>query len=149
MAGGNSAPQFTKNGVIGSVLVTAANTSSAGGGTIGTDIFKFVTADATYGTFVEFVRCIAVATAATSTTASVMRIFASSVTSGATTSANTILIAEVAIPITAADNATTAVNSIDIPCNFRLPAGWTLLATNHAAPAANTNWRAIAFGGDY
>lgn len=146
---GNATPQFTKNGVLGSVLVTAANTSSQGGGTIATNIFLALTADASNGTFVEYVRWIATATAPTTTTATVGRVFASSVTSGATTSANTILLAEVPLPATAADNASTAVNQIDVTINCRLPAGWTILVTNHAAPAANTNWRATAIGGDY
>lgn len=146
---GNATPQFTKNGIIGSVLVTAANTSSQGGGTIATDIFKIVTADATNGSFVEYVRVMATATAATTTTATVARIFASSVTSGATTSANTYLIAEIALPAIGADNASSAVNAYDIAINMRLPASYTLLATNHAAPAANTAWRFTAIGGDY
>jgi hypothetical protein len=145
----NTAPQFTKNGVIGSARVTAANTSSSGSGTIATDIFKLLTSDPTSGTFIEFVRCIPVATTPTTTTATVMRIFASSVTAGATTNADTFLLAEVALPASAADNSATAVNPIDIPLNFRLPNGWALLATNHAAPAANSNWLAIAVGGDY
>ena len=146
---GNAIPQFCKNGVVGSVLSTAANTSSQGGGTIGTDIWKAFTADATNGSFVEFVRFIATATAPTSTTATVGRVFISSVTSGATTSANTYLIAEMALPVTAADNATTAVNPLDIAINLRVPAGYTILMTTHAAPAANTAWRLDVIGGDY
>jgi hypothetical protein len=59
------------------------------------------------------------------------------------------LIAEVALPATAADNASTAVNPIEVGLNFRLPADWTILLTNHAAPASNTAWRGVAVGGDY
>lgn len=146
---GNAIPQFTKNGAINSVLVTAANTSSQGGGTIATDIFKAFTADATNGSFVEYVRFSATATTPTNTTATVARVFVSSVTSGATTSANTFLVAEMALPATAADNASTAINPFDIALNIRLPAGWTILVTNHAAPAANTAWRLVVVGGDY
>lgn len=146
---GNAIPQFTKNGILGSVLVTAANTSSAGGGTIATDIFRAFTADATNGSFIDYVRCIPVATTSTTTTATVGRIYASSVTSGATTSANTLLLAEVSLPASAAANSSSAVNYIDIPLNFRLPAGWTILVTNQVAPAANSNWRFIVVGGDY
>lgn len=146
---GNASPIFTRNGRIESILVTAANTSSQGGGTVATDIFKAATADATNGSFVEFVRWIPTATAATTTTATVGRVFASSVTSGATTSSNTYLLAEVALPATAADNASTAVNPIDIALNIRLPAGWTILCTNHAAPVANTNWRLVVPIADY
>jgi len=144
----NTQPQFTMDGVVGAARITAANASSQGGGTIGTDIFKCCDADAD-GTFIEFVRCIPTATAPTNTTATVMRIFASSVQSGPTTSANTFLLAEAALPVSAADNATTPVNPIDIPINFRLPNSWALLASNHAAPAANTAWLAIAIGGNY
>lgn len=146
---GNTQPQFTSNGNVNSVLVTAANTSSQGGGTIATDIFKAFTADATYGSYVERVDFIPTATAATTTTATVGRVFLSSITSGATTSANTWLIGEVTLPATAADNASTAVNVFSVAVGYRIPAGYTILVTNHAAPAANTAWRANVIGGDY
>jgi hypothetical protein len=146
---GNATPQFTKNGAVNSVLVTAANTSSQGGGTIATDIWKAFTADATNGSFVDTVRFIPTATAATTTTATVGRVFLSSVTAGATTSANTFLFAEVTLPAVSADNATIPVFPIDVPLNMRIPAGWTVLVTNHAAPAANTAWRVNVIAGDY
>lgn len=146
----NSIPRFTKVGDIASVLVTAANTSSQGGATaIGTDIFKAFTADATNGSFVDRVRWLPTATTPTATTATVGRVFLSSVASGATTSANTYLVAEVTLPAIAADNASTAVQPLDVPLGLALPAGWTILVTTHAAPAANTAWRAVVFGGDY
>ena len=146
---GNSTPQFTKNGAISSVLVTAANTSSQGGGTIGTDTFLAFTANATNGSYVDYVRLIATATAPTTTTATVARIYASSVASGSITSANTYLLAEVTLPATAADSASLAIAPYDVPIGFRLPAGWTILVMNHAAPAANSAWRAIVIAGDY
>lgn len=146
---GNATPQFTKNGHIDSVLVTAANTSSQGGGTVATDIFKAFTADATNGSFVDTVRFIPTATTPTTMTATVGRVFVSSKTSGATASADTYLIAEVTLPALAADNASTPIYSIDVPLNMRINAGWTILVTNHAAPAANTAWRINVIGGDY
>ncbi len=146
---GNAIPQFTKNGKITSVLATAANTSSSGSGTIGTDMFLVATADATNGTFIEFVRLMAVATTPTSTTATVGRLFVSTQSSGATTSANTYLVYEISLPSLSADSATIGNNSYDIPLNLRLPPGASLLFSTHAAPAANTNWRATAVGGDY
>lgn len=145
----NSDPIFTKNGKIGSVLVTAANTSSQGGGTIGTDIFLAFTADATNGSFVQRVRLIPTATTPTTTTATVARVFISSVTSGTTTSANTYLWDELTLPAVAADNASAAVMEFDILLGFALPASYTILITNHAAPAANTAWRAVVVAGDY
>ena len=145
----NTEAIWTKTPRIDSVLVTSNNTSSQGGGTVGTDIFKAFTADATNGSFVQKVRLIPTATAATSTTATVARIFASSVTSGSTTSANTHLLAEVTLPVVAADNASTAVQPFDVQLNIGLPASYTILVTNHASPAANTAWRAVVIGGDY
>jgi hypothetical protein len=146
---GNSDPIFTKNGKIGSVLITAANTSSQGGGTIGTDIFLAFTADATNGSFVQRVRFIPTATTPTTTTATVARIFISSVTTGATSSANTYLWDELTLPAVAADNASAAVMEFDVLLGFALPPGFTILVTNHAAPAANTAWRAVVVAGDY
>lgn len=146
---GNSNPQFTRNGNVGAVNVSAANTSSEGGGTIGTDTFLAFTADATNGSFVDTVRWIPTATANTTTTATVGRVYISSVTSGTTTTANTHLMAEVTLPAISADHATIPVFSIDIPLSLRLPAGWTVLVQNSAAPAASSTWKAIVIGGDY
>ena len=87
--------------------------------------------------------------AATAIAATTARVFASSATSGATTSANTHLLAEIALPACTGDQTTAANNPIDVPLNIRLPAGWTILVTNHIAPNANTAWKAIAVGGDY
>ena len=146
---GNTDPIFTKNGKISSVLVTAANTSSQGGGTIGTDIFKAFTADATNGSFVQRVRLIPTATTPTTTTASVARIFISSITSGSTTSGDTYLWDEITLPAIAADNASASVYEFDVILGFALPPSYTILVTNHAAPAANTAWRATVIAGDY
>ena len=145
----NSDPMFIRIGKNSSVLVTAANTSSQGGGTVGTDIFLAFTADATNGSFVRRVDWIPTATTPTTTTATVGRVFLSSVASGATTSANTRLIAEVALPATPADNTTGAVFPTSVQLDLVLAAGETILVTNHAAPAASTAWRANVFGGDY
>lgn len=144
-------PQFTKNGKVGAVAITAANTSSQGGGTIGTDIFLAFTADATEGSWVSFVRFMPTASVAgTSTTATVARVFLSTQASGATTSSNTHLIAEVALPSVSADSASVAQSPIDVPIGVRLPTSMTILVTNHAAPAANTAWKATVFeAGDY
>ena len=145
----NSDPIWTKNGKVSSVLVTAANTSSQGGGTIGTDIFLVGTADATNGSFAQRVRFIPTGTAATTTTGTVGRVFLSTQASGATTSANTYLWQEITLPAVGADNASAQANFFDVMLNIPLPASMSVLATNHAAPAANTAWRAILIFGDY
>ena len=146
---GNATPQFTRQGAITAVRITAANTSSEGDGTIGTTNFLVFTADATNGSFVEFVRIMIRATAPTASTGTCIRLFISTQTSGATTSANTNLFAEATYPQQNADSATVATVWVDVPCNFRLPAGQTILATSHNAPAANTSYAAMAIAGDY
>jgi len=148
---GNAVPQFTRQGNIGSALVNAANTNSDGTGNIGTPtMYVVLTADATNGSYVEFARINVVASAAaTAGAATVIRLYVSSVGSGATTSANTFLVAEVAIPSITADQSTTATNWFDVPLGFRLPAGWFLLASTHVAAAANTGNRVTAYAGDY
>lgn len=145
----NTDPIYTKSGKLTSVIVTAANTSSQGGGTIATDIFLAFTSDATNGSFIQRVRWIPTATTPTSTTATVGRVFVSSIASGATTSANTFLWAEVPLAVIAADNATAVVTFIDVILGFALAPSQTILVTNHAAPAANTGWRANVITGDY
>ena len=146
---GNIDPIFIRVGKNSSVLVTAANTSSQGGGTVGTDIFLAFQADATNGSYVRRIDWVPTATAPTSTTATVGRVYISSVSSGATTSANTRLVAEVQLATVAADNATSPTFPVSIPLELVLAPGETVLVTNHAAPAVNTAWRAKVFGGDY
>jgi hypothetical protein len=145
----NNDPIYSRLGDIQAVAVTAANTSSQGGGTIGTDIFLAFQADATNGGYVREIRfSLAESTISTASTGTVGRVFVSSVSSGATTSSNTHLICEVALA-TQTPSSTVAAVPICVPLNFALPAGWTILVTNHAAPAANTHWKAVTFGGKY
>lgn len=147
---GNATPQFTQKGAITAVRVTALNASSDGGGTIGTDTFLVFTADATNGSFVEYVRIMPRATAVNTTTAAtVIRLYISTVAAGATTSANTNLFAEITVPAQTADGSTAATAWFDVPFNLRLPAGQTILAMSSTAPAANTNWGVMAVAGDY
>jgi hypothetical protein len=148
---GNAVPQFTRIGNIASALLTAALTTSDGsGGTIGTNISVVFTADATNGSYVESVRIAIVASAASTAAAgTTIRIYVSSIASGSTTTANTFLITEVAVPAVTADQATTATNVFDVALGFRLPAGYTILASTHVAANANTGYRVTSFGGDY
>ncbi len=150
---GNAIPQFCKNGTFGTPQAVAAALVRSDGVAvtgIGTDIYKLLTADATNGSLVEFVRVMVAANAAgISTNATVLRFYISTVTSGNTAAADTHLIYEVAIPIIVAASATLANNPIDIPLNLRLPAGTTLLVSSHIAAASNTWWVCTPYGGDY
>jgi hypothetical protein len=149
----NTSPIFTLVPAIGSATIlpaTTANTKSDGTGTIGTDILKAFTADATNGSYVSSVRFSPNASAAaTTTTATTLRVFISSVTSGATTNLNTWLFAEVSAAAQTADHSTNATFPIEIPINRILPASYTILVSTHVVPAANTSWQAIVFAGNY
>lgn len=127
-----------------------ANTKSDGVGTIGTDIVKCFTADATNGSYVSKVRLQPYASAAaTATIATTLRLFISSKTSGSTTAADTFCVQEIGVSSQSADHSTTATYFIDVIFNVPIPASYTILASQHAAAAANTGWQVIVFYGNY
>lgn len=145
-------PRFTKNAKISAAIaLSTATTKSDGSGTIATDMFLLYTGDATFGGYCDFVRFMPTSSvAATSTTtAATARVYLSSQTSGAVTAANTVLLGEVVLPVVTAAAAAAANNPIDLPINIPVPAGYTILASIHALPFANTAWRAAAICGDY
>jgi hypothetical protein len=149
---GNSQPQFTRQGNIGSTLFGSAalTTSDGSSGTVGTNIFVAFTADSTNGSYVEALRVLAVASAAaTATAATVVRVYISSIATGSTSTSNTYLIGELALPAITADQTTTATNWYDLPLGFRINAGYTILVSSHIVNNSNTNLRAVVFGGDY
>ncbi len=144
----NQIPVYGKTPKRWRARVTAANTSSAGGGTIGTDISLLGTAG-TDGSFIESVRVSTCSSAAaTATNATVIRLFTSTLASGATSNADTDLIAEIAIPVVTADQTTVMTQPFDIALpngGIYLQATQTLLVTTHIVAVANTDWRVVAF----
>jgi len=124
-------------------------TRSDGVGTIGTDMFKIFTADATDGSFVTKIRISPAATTSTSMTASVIRIYISSITSGATTAADTVLYQEVAVAALAAAHTSNAVNFYEVAFGFPLAPSQTILVSIDDNLAANTRWQFLTFAGDY
>ena len=143
-------PSFTQLANVASALVTAANTNSDGTGNITTPTMYVAFTAGGNGSYVEMVRLMAVASAAsTPTSPTTMRIYVSTVGAGATTSANTYLVAEIALPAITADAPTAATNAYDVPLGFAIPAGTFILVSSHVAAAANTGIRATVFGGDY
>lgn len=138
----NDTPTFGKIVRTPSVAVTAANTSSQGGGTIGTDTFLIYTAPPE-GAYLRKLTAVPTSSvAATATTATVGRVFKSTQSSGATTSANTDNLGkEHALASQTAAQTTTPVTPIEIPLGIFLAGNLSLLVTNHAAPAANTQWK--------
>lgn len=124
-------------------------TRSDGVGTVGTDIFKIFTADATDGSFVSKVRISAAATTSTTMTASVIRVYISSIGSGATTAADTVLYAEVAVAALAAAHTSNATNYYEVPFGIALAPSQTILVSIDDNLAANTRWQFLTFAGDY
>lgn len=147
----NTSPIYSQTPAVenGTLTGSIGLTRSDGVGTIGTDIFKIFEADATDGSYVSKVRITAAATTSTTMTASVIRLYISSVTSGATTASNTWLFQEVATAAIAAAHTSNAVNYYEVSFNITLPPSYTILASIDDNLAANTRWQLTAFGGDY
>jgi hypothetical protein len=146
----NTSPIYSLTPNISGVEITAGNTNSDGTGNVGSNLFKIYTAGVN-GSYVSVIRWSAVGTTAgTNTTATVGRLFITSITSGSTSPGTNIwLLAEYGLAVQSADNASTATFFIEVPVYKALPAGWCIVASNHVAPAANTGWQAVAYGGDY
>jgi len=146
----NTAPCFPLTPNIGAAILGAtANVKSDGVGTIATDIMKIITGG-TNGTWVKAVRLSPFASAAaTATAATVLRLFISTKTSGATTSADTFLFQETAAAAQTADQTTTSTFYFEIPFGLWLPASYTILGSSHIINNANTGWMAIGIGEDF
>jgi hypothetical protein len=60
-----------------------------------------------------------------------------------------VLYAEIGTAAIPAANAANAINYYEVPCDFALPASYTILASIHANMAANTRFQFLVFGGNY
>ncbi len=151
MALPNIDPIYSRLGSMSGIAVGGtALTRSDGSGTIGTDMSCLFTADPTNGSWVSRVRFSpSGVVAATATAATVLRVYVSSKSSGATRQGDTWLIQEVAAPAQTSDQTTTATNFLEVPLNFALPPGYSILASSHVVNAVNTSWTGICFGGVY
>lgn len=147
----NTSPVFTLTPNIGVGKVTAALTDSAGTGNITTPTLFVVCTIGANGSFVKKVRWNPTASvAATTMTQTVGRVFASTKNSGATTGGtDTWLLGEVNLPAVSADHSTAPTNPIELMINDVFPSGYYILVSNHIVPAANTNWQAMCFAGDF
>lgn len=155
----NTAPIFSLTPNVGAVLIGTTSAQVKSDGTSagsGTDLMYSVFATGASGSFLQAVRFNVVASAAaTNSVATTLRIYESTVSTsvgsaaGATTNANTHLIAEVSVPIISASHSTNATNYYEIPINKAFPTGRWILVSQHIAQTTNQNWKAHAFGGDY
>ena len=144
----NTSPIFTIVPDFSAVRITAANTSSAGGGTVGTDIFLAFSPGAN-GSYLQKIRFSLVeSTINTASAACVLRVFLSTQSSGSTTASDTWLIQEV-VAATQTPSSTLSGSPIDIPLNFAIPSNYYVLVSASIPPANNTHWNANVFAGDY
>jgi hypothetical protein len=149
----NNIPIATKEGhaMLISIWTSSltANTKSDGTGTIGTDMVKALTGT-TEGTFVQKLRFFpAASTAATATTASVIRVYLSTVGSGSTTRTDTTCIGEISATSQSAANSTSGAMPLELPIGFIVPSGYYLHWSMHHAAAANTSWGCVPIASNY
>ena len=85
---------------------------------------------------------------ATAVAATSIRFFVSTISSGATSGANTHFITEVAIPTFTPSTSTSSPDFI-IPLNFAIESGKYLLCCTGVVANANTFYKVTTFGGDY
>jgi hypothetical protein len=121
-----------------------------------TDLMYCVFATGANGSFLQRIRFSSVAnTANTTGVATTLRIYKSTVSAaegaaaGATTSSNTFLIAEIAVPAIASAHPTSSTVYYEVPLNIALPTGIYIMVSQHVAQTTNQQWQAQAFGGDY
>jgi hypothetical protein len=143
----NTSPIFTKQGNFKPVTITAANTSTQGAGTLGTDIFTLVTS-AVDGTRVDGIRFRNAGTTALNTSAATrFCIFLSD-----TVGANFKLIGEVTQAAGAARSAAvigaTSIFTFDQPIIMLSGQIMAVTSTNWASAGAD-NTVALAYASDY
>ena len=155
----NTQPIYSLTPNVGTVLLGTTSAQVKSDGTSagsGTDLMYGAFASGSNGSFVQRVRFSTVASAANTTgVATVLRIYLSTVSTtvgsaaGATTSANTFLLAEISVPAIASSHSTNATNYYEVVLNIPIPTGRWILVSQHVAQTTNQAWNAKVFGGDY
>ncbi len=155
----NTNPIFSLTPNVGTVKIatTSAVVTSDGSSTASGIVLMYSAfASGSFGSFVQRVRFNTVASAAAvNSVATTLRVYISTVNTavgsaaGATTSANTQLLAEISVPLINTANSTNASNYYEVPLNIAIPTGRWILVSQHLAQTTNQQWQATVFGGDY
>ena len=152
-----AAPLYTSTPNLGRAAIPttnaiAKNDGSSTSGAAATQMTKVFTAGAS-GSYLDRVRFLPVASvAATSSVATTLRVFVSTVadpTTTNTTAANTFLLGELAVPIVACAAAASSTPSFDVVIDAVIPSGSYVHICQHVAQTANQNWIGLAIGGDF
>jgi hypothetical protein len=147
----NTSPIWTLIPNVGNVDIstTAANVNTTAPGTIGTNCFLAFTSGVN-GSYLQKVRFSFVSTTSViSSVNTTLQVYLSSINTGATSAANTDLLAQVQAAAQTVSAVTTAPYQIEIPINFAIPASRYILVTQSVAQTTNANWQALVIGGDY
>lgn len=140
---------LTPNVSAAKITTTTANVNTTAPGTIGTNCFLAFTSGAN-GSYLQKIRFTFVSTTSViSSVATTLQVYLSTINTGATTSANTDLIAIVQAAAQTVSAVTTAPYSIEIPLNFAIPASRYILISQSVAQNTNSNWQGVVIGGDY
>lgn len=155
----NTQPIFTLTPNIGQVKITTTTAQVKSDGTsagTGTDLMFSSFASGANGSFLQKVRFnVCASAAAVNSVATVLRVYLSSVSTavgsaaGATTNANTFLLAEISVPILSASNSINATSYYEVPLNIPIATGAWILVSQHVAQTTNQTWQATAIGGNY
>ena len=155
----NTAPIYSLTPNVGTVLLGTTSAQVKSDGTSagsGTDLMYSAFASGANGSFVQRIRFNTVASAAaTNSVATTLRVYLSTVSTtvgsaaGATTNANTFLIAEISVPLISSSHSTNATNFYEIPLNIAIPTGRWIMVSQHIAQTTNQAWNCKVFGGDY
>lgn len=155
----NTSPIFSLTPNVGTALIATTSAQVKSDGTCGgsgTDLMYCVFISGANGSFLQRIRFNVVANAAaTNSVATTLRVYLSTVSTaigaaaGATTNANTFLLAEISVPIISSSHSTNATNFFEVPLNIAIPTGRYIMVSQHIAQTTNQAWNAKAFGGDY
>jgi hypothetical protein len=131
------------------IATSTANVNTTAPGTIGTNCFLAFTSGAD-GSYLQKIRFSFVSTTGViSSVNTALQVYISTINAGATTSANTDLIAHVQASAQSISFVTNAPYSIEIPFNYAIPANRYILVTQSVAQNTNANWQALVIGGNY
>ena len=147
----NTSPIWTLTPNVGfaDITTTVANVNTTAPGTIGTNCFLAFTSGVD-GSYLQKIRFSFISTTSViSSVATTLQVYLSTINTGATSSANTDLIAQVQAATQTVSVVTTAPYVIEFPFNYAIPANRYLLVTQSVAQNTNANWQAMVIGGNY
>lgn len=145
----NTSPIFVLTPNIGRVLINGLNVATDGSGTIGSTIFLAFTPGAN-GSRVESITVTTAQAGNSSSIATRVSCYISTQNSGATTSANTYILAETSLAATTrSDTVVGATYTFNFPGGLFLPSNNYILVTTSARVSAVNDIAVVTRGGDY